>query len=120
MDDVVLGDGVGVSVVALSSSDGAGDECDIASLWAALNLRARSKRIGNVVPRFAARLSIPVQAFGLKKNLWGTWGSKISDNEHPTAPLWDSEVLRVKHPPRHAIPEFFDALEDQLEIVAVV
>jgi hypothetical protein len=100
----------------MASCESVGDVLSIS----ARAVSARSKGWGNVRWRLSALRRIPLAAFGLKKNLRGAWGSKMSDNEHTTAPLWDSEVLRVKHPPRHAIPEFFDALDDDSEIFAVV
>jgi hypothetical protein len=50
---------------------------------------------------------MPEQARGLKKNLGATAPvSKMSDNEHTAAALWNSEELSVKHSPGRAIPEF--------------
>ena len=57
-------------------------------------------------------LKIPVAAFGLKKYLSGTsWVSMHGNNVDTTALLGDSEVLTVKHTPRHTIPEFVQRLE---------
>ena len=65
----------------------------------------------------SARRRIPVAAFGLKKNLSGTSSvSMQSNNEDAAALLGDSEVLAVKHTPRHAIPEFIQRLEDDGEV----
>jgi hypothetical protein len=68
--------------------------------------KTSSNRVGNVLPRFAARLRIPCAALGLKKNLGGTWPSKTSDNEHSTATLGDSEISAVEHTPLNPIPAF--------------
>jgi hypothetical protein len=80
---------------------------------------AACKRDGNSLPRFSALRKIPCAALGLKKNLLGTWLSKTSDNEHTSASLGDSEVLRVKHTPRQTITEFIQGFEDDSEIVSV-
>jgi len=51
---------------------------------------------------------MPLQAVALKKNRCGTSPvSKISDNEHAAAALWNSEILSVKNPVRDPIPAFF-------------
>ena len=69
--------------------------------------RAAAKCSGNVLPRFFARRRIPRQALALKKYRRGTSPvSKMSDNEHATAPLWNSEVLSVKNSVGEPIPEF--------------
>ena len=69
-------------------------------------LRSASKCSGNFFPRFAARRRMPLQAVALKKYRCGTSPvSKMSDNEHATAPLWNSEVLSVKNPVGEPIPE---------------
>jgi hypothetical protein len=53
-----------------------------------------------------------LQAVALKKYRCGTAPvSKISDNKHATAPLWNSKVLSVKHSVGDAIPEFDHAPE---------
>ena len=59
--------------------------------------KAWSNAVGNVLPRFSARRSIPAHAFGLKK-YWGSISpvSKICESEHATAPLRHSEPLRVE------------------------
>jgi hypothetical protein len=68
---------------------------------------------GNSLPRFAARRSIPAQAFALKKYRRGTPPvSKMSDNEEATAPLGHSEELSVQHSPGATIPEFNQRFED--------
>jgi hypothetical protein len=67
--------------------------------------------------RFAARRSIPAQAFGLKKYRRGTTPvSKISDNEDAAAALGHSEVLSVQHSPGAAIPELNQRPEDGSKI----
>ena len=67
---------------------------------------------GNSRPRFSARRRIPAHAFGLKKNLGGTSVSKMSDNEHSTASLGDSEVASVQHSVGPPIPEIAQRPED--------
>lgn len=60
---------------------------------------------------------MPAAAFGLKKYLGGALSSKIDDNEHATAALWDSEVLRVQDSPCDVHrPEFRQGVEDESEI----
>jgi hypothetical protein len=50
---------------------------------------------------------MPLQAVALKKYRSGTSPvSKMSDNEHAAAPLWNSKVLSVKHSVGEPIPEF--------------
>lgn len=73
---------------------------------------AASKRVGNVLPRLSARRRIPCAALWLKKNLWGTRCSKMSDNVDATASLGDSEILAVEHTPRKAVPEFGKRFDD--------
>lgn len=75
---------------------------------------------GNFLPCFAARRRIPAHARGLKKYLRGASTSNISDNEHTTAPLWNSGVLAVQHPPCHAIPEFNQPVKDDGKVPASV
>src|SRR3954471_4306206 len=68
---------------------------------------------GNSFPRLTARRRIPLQARALKKNRCGTSPvSKTSDNEHATAPLWNSEVLSVKNSVGEPIPEFRQPSEE--------
>ncbi len=79
------------------------------------------KEGGRFLPILSVRLSIPVAAFGLKKYLSGT--SRVSmhgNNVDATALLGDSEVLAVKHTPRHAIPEFVQRLEYDGEVSSSV
>ena len=72
---------------------------------------ARSNLVGIDFPRFSARRSIPLHAFGLKKYRRGTSPvSKISDNEHTPPSLWDgtrvavhSDKLSVKHAPCESV-----------------
>jgi hypothetical protein len=60
---------------------------------------------------------IPLQAFALKKYRCGTSPvSKMSDNEHATAPLWNSEVLSVKNAVGEPIPEFAQPSEEATKI----
>lgn len=64
---------------------------------------------------------MPTAALGLKKYLGGTGRvSKTSDNEHTAAALGHSEVLSVKHPPDHAVPEFDQPPNDDGEVAASV
>src|SRR5262245_1411379 len=50
---------------------------------------------------------MPRQALAFKKYCSGTSPvSKISDNEHAAAALWNSEVLSVKNSVGEPIPEF--------------
>jgi hypothetical protein len=71
---------------------------------------------------------MPAQAFGVKKNRCGTSPvSKISDNEHTTASLRDSEgeaacshVLSVKHSVGEPIPELPQAPEEGTKIPSSV
>ena len=79
--------------------------------------RAAAKASGSFFPRFSARRRIPRQAFALKKYRCGTSPvSKMSDNEHATAPLWNSKVLSVKHSVGPPIPEFAQAPEDGTKV----
>jgi hypothetical protein len=72
---------------------------------------------GNCLPRFAARRRIPLQAVALKKNRGGTSPvSRISDNEHASAALWNSEVLSVQHSVGEPIPEFDQPSEDGTKV----
>ena len=66
---------------------------------------ARSKAsrncLGNVLPRFSARWSIPAHAVELKKNREGIGPvSRTRDNEQTTAALGNSEILGIKDTPR--------------------
>src|SRR5262249_42721031 len=82
-------------------------------------LIAACKCIGNICPRFAARRAMPWSAFRLKKYFSGAVSSKIDDNKHPSAPLWDSEVLSVKNPVGNVHrPAFLKRTEDAREIAS--
>jgi hypothetical protein len=82
---------------------------------------AAAKRSGNVFPRFAARRSIPAQAFALKKYRCGTPPvSKMSNNEDATASLGHSEELSVQHSPGATIPEFRQRPDDGAEVPPAV
>src|SRR6266545_2808938 len=59
-------------------------------------------------------------ALGLKEYFEGAWGPTTADKPHATASLGHSEVARIKHPPRHAVPEFNQRVEDRLEVRALV
>ena len=84
--------------------------------------------VGSALPRFSARRRIPRQAFAVKKYRCGTSPvSKISDNEHTTASLRDSEfevacshVLSVEHPICEPIPEFCQPCEEGSKIFSLV
>jgi hypothetical protein len=57
----------------------------------------------------------------LKKNRCGTLPvSKMSDNEHATAALWNSEELSVQHSVGEPIPEFDHAPEDGAKVPSSV
>lgn len=76
---------------------------------------------GSCLPRFAARRSIPAQAFALKKYRRGTAPvSKMSDNEDATAPLGHSEELSVQHSPGATIPEVRQRPEDGAKVPSAV
>jgi hypothetical protein len=75
---------------------------------------------GRLLPRFAALRRTPFAAFEERKKRLGTFDSKMSDNEHAAASLGDSEVSRVQHSPRHAIPEVGQRRENDGEISATV
>lgn len=82
--------------------------------------RATAKRGGNILPRRSARLRMPLAAFEESEKRLGGSGSKMSDNEHSTAPLGNSEVSRVQHSPRNAIPELGQRREKDGEIPSTV
>ncbi len=64
---------------------------------------------------------MPLQAVALKKNRCGTSPvSKMSDNEHATAPLWNSEVLSVKNSVGEPIPELPQPSEQGSKVPASV
>lgn len=67
---------------------------------------AASSSAGKLLPLFTARLRIPRQAIGLKENLCGGFGSKMSDKKQTAASLGHSEELRVQNSPCETIPEF--------------
>ena len=77
----------------------------------------RSRISGKGRPLLSARFKIPAQAVGLKENLDGGFGSKMSDSEHTTPPLRHSEELRVKYSPRHTVPELIQGSEQASEIL---
>jgi len=73
------------------------------------------------LPSSSACFSIERAYIGLKQYSGSCCSvSIISDNEHPTAPLRDSEVLRVKHTPGPPIPEFAQRPENGSQIPSVV
>ena len=64
---------------------------------------------------------MPLQAVALKKNRCGTSPvSKISDNEHAAAALWNSEVLSVQNSVGEPIPEFAQRPEDGTKVPSAV
>jgi hypothetical protein len=75
---------------------------------------------GNDLPRFSARLRIPAHAFWLKKYRGGTSSSKMSDNEHSTASLGDSEEASVQHSEGPPIPDVLQRPEDGTQIPSSV
>ena len=84
-------------------------------------LRAASKWSGNFLPRLAARRRIPEAAFAESEYLgWTPDVSKMSDNEHTAAALWDSEILSIEYSPRHAIPEFIQRVEDEGKVASLM
>ena len=90
--------------------------------------RARANSGGNTLPRFSARRRIPRQALAVKERSSGSSPvSKISDNEHTTAPLRNSpseavcsDVLSVQHSVSVPIPEFAQRPEEGTEIPSSV
>ena len=63
--------------------------------------KASCKSLGNVLPLFAARRSIPAQAAELKKNLSGIGSSaRTCDKEDTAAALGQAEILGIKDAPR--------------------
>ncbi len=84
-------------------------------------LKAASNIGGSSFPRFSARRNIPRQAVALKKYRCGSAPvSKTSDNEHATAPLWNSKVLSVKNSVGEPIPEFCQHPEEGSKIFSSV
>jgi hypothetical protein len=70
---------------------------------------------------WSTRRRIPFAAFGLKKYLSGTfWVSMHGNNIDTLARLGDSEILAVKHSPRHTIPELVQRLEYDCEVSSSV
>jgi hypothetical protein len=68
-----------------------------------------------------ARFKIPAAARALNEYFSGTSSiTKMSDNEHTTASLGDSEVLSVKHSEREPIPKFSQRREDGAQIPSSV
>jgi hypothetical protein len=64
---------------------------------------------------------MPRQALALKKYRCGTGpSSSTSDNEHATAPLWNSEVLSIQHPVGPPIPELAQPSKEGREIPSSV
>jgi hypothetical protein len=62
---------------------------------------------------------MPKQAFAESENFGSGLSSRMSDNEHTTAPLRHSEVLSVKNRPGHAIPAFGERPDDRLKVCPV-
>ena len=87
----------------------------------AILVSADRKAVGNSLPLASARRRIPEQAFALKKYRCGRSPvSKMSDNKHAAAPLWNSEVLSVKHSVGEPKPEFDHAPEEGSKIPSSV
>jgi hypothetical protein len=87
----------------------------------AASSNARSSEGGNAFPLFSARRRMPLQAVALKKNRCGTLPtSKMSDNEHAAAALWNSKELSVKHSVGEPIPEFDHAPENGTKVPSSV
>jgi hypothetical protein len=77
--------------------------------------------VGNSLPRFSARRSIPAQAFALKEYRSGTPPvSKMSDKEDATAALGHSEELSVQHSLGATIPEFRQRPDDRAKVPSAV
>jgi hypothetical protein len=80
---------------------------------------ASSKGGGSALPRTLARRKIPLAARAESAYRSLTVISKTSDNEHSTAPLGDSEVSSVDHPPGAAIPDFGQRCEKDSKVSAL-
>ena len=76
---------------------------------------------GIVFPLFFALCMIPLQAFGLKKNLEGMFVvCNTSDKKHSSTTLGDSKVFAVQSSPAQLIPEFFHCLEEGSKVFSSV
>lgn len=82
--------------------------------------RATSKRSGNFRPLRLARFNTPCAAFWLKKNRSCVVGSRMSDNEDTTAPLWNSEVTAVENSVPDSKPEVGQRRKHDPEVPAAV
>jgi hypothetical protein len=83
--------------------------------------RAAANCGGNSFPLLPARRRMPLQAVALKKYRRGTSPvSKMSDNEHAAAPLWNSKELSVKGSIGPPIPEFAQAPEEGTKVPSFV
>jgi hypothetical protein len=80
---------------------------------------ATSSSVGRTLPRAAARLKIPFAARADSEYRRFGVASKMSDNEHSTAALGNSEVSSVKYPPREAIPDVRQGAENDGKVSAV-
>jgi len=77
------------------------------------------KEAGRFLPIRSTRRRIPIAAFWLKKYFSGTdWVSMHGNNVDSFARLGDSEILAVKHSPRHTIPELIQRLEYDGEVAS--
>jgi hypothetical protein len=92
----------------------------LAYAWSAASASAEANCSGSSRPRRSARRRIPRHALGLKEYFGGTDASKISDNEHATAALGDSEVLSVKDAVGPPIPELPQRPEDGSKVPSAV
>src|SRR5690606_10510708 len=61
---------------------------------------------------------MPIQAFAESEYFGSGDSSRMSDNEHTTAPLRHSEVLAVKYSPDHAIPALGKRPDDRFKVCA--
>jgi hypothetical protein len=103
------------------AGDFGGPRYEVVAVCSVTAVSARSKAIGSIFPRFAARRRMPLQAVALKKNRCGTSPvSKISDNEHTAAALCHSGVLSVKNSVGEPIPEFCQHPEEGSKIASAV
>jgi hypothetical protein len=86
---------------------------------AASAVNAASSSAGSVLPRAAARRKIPLAARADNPYRGLVVAYMMSDNEHSTAPLGDSEESSVKYPPGEAIPDVGQRAENDGKVSAV-
>lgn len=80
---------------------------------------ATSSGPGNSLPRADARRKIPLAARAESAYRRSGLPTRMSDNEHSTAALGNSEEPSVEYPPRQAIPEVGQRPEDGPEVSPV-